>query len=111
MKTAERIISVTVAALLLAAFALFAFLCPRADKLSVVLSGITFILIAAVILPNVRSMLAFFSAPLNRTDFEAIGERSRSRLHPGFSVAIVAFFAQLLIIFVIYLLFTLRNGY
>ena len=111
MKTAERIISVTVAALLLAAFALYAFLCPRADKLSVVLSGITFILIAAVILPNVRSMLAFFGAPLNRTDFEAIGERSRSRLHPGFSVAIVAFFAQLLIIFVIYLLFALRNGY
>ena len=111
MKTAERIISVTVAALLLAAFALYAFLCPRADKLSVVLSGITFILIAAVILPNVRSMLAFFGAPLNRTDFEAIGERSRSRLHPRFSVAIVAFFAQLLIIFVIYLLFALRNGY
>ena len=31
MKTAERIISVTVAALLLGPFALFAFLCPRAD--------------------------------------------------------------------------------
>lgn len=74
MKTAERIISVTVAALLLAAFALYAFLCPRADKLSVVLSGITFILIAAVILPNVRSMLAFSVLRLT----EPISKRSAS---------------------------------
>lgn len=111
MKTAERIISAAFAALLLAAFALFVLLCPRADRLSVVLCGVTFILIAAIALGSIRPMLTFFSAPLIKTDFESIGRRSRSRLHPRFSAAIISLLAQMLIIFAVYLLFTLRNGY
>lgn len=110
MQKKDLIIISSVSAVVLVCFILFAFLCERATSPVVIGSAVSLIPFTIALTLAARKTINYFNSPMCGFT-EQIGERSKRRLHPRIRLAIFSIAGQLIMIFVIYLLYTGINGY
>lgn len=110
MQKKDLIITSSISAVVLAAFVLFTLFCRRATSPGVIGAAVSLILFTIALTLTARKFPEYFKSPMFRITGE-LGERSTRRLHPRFRLALFSFAGQLIMIFVIYLLYTGINGY
>lgn len=96
---------------LLLAFFAYSFFSTRASGLGFVLSALTVFFVSLILVRLVPRFVSFFQTSEPLTTAEKLGERSLSHLHPHLKIIAASLLAQLALIYLIYALDGIRNGY
>lgn len=111
MRRAEKIITWILPIISLGVFICYSTLSKRADAIAILSAAVGIFIFTALGIRGIRSTLGFFILPMyNRRD-ELIGERTRFHMHPRWRIFFRTILMQIIVIFIVYLIFTAVNGY